>query len=262
MAAESRRARCSCRSTASAPSSGSPAIAAGSWTLGEAAYLAFKGPRRVVPLFSTAGRSRRGAAPRRSSGSPTPSTRSTRGEFPPTPDDVYRCETCSSRGLPEGLCRRRLSRGCRSTTRPAVSRDVAEVGRRPTGLTTPRARARRRSVAERRARGVGRHRQDARAGRALRQPAARRRRARPHPRDHVHAQGRRRDARAHHRAAAGSEPPVASSTRRGGASSRSASATSRSRRSTRSACRCCASFRSRPTSIPGSTWPTTPRCRA
>jgi RecB family exonuclease len=64
------------------------------WTLGEAFYLAFKGPRRVVPLF------------------PESSDRTTvladaeerllttvdaiiDGRFPPTPDDVYRCETCS-----------------------------------------------------------------------------------------------------------------------------------------------------------------------
>jgi hypothetical protein len=43
---------------------------------------------------------------------------------------------------------------------------------------------------------------------------------------------------------------------------RSGSATSPSARSTRSACRCCASSRSRPTSIPASRWPTRPRCRA
>jgi RecB family exonuclease len=65
-----------------------------SWTLGEAVYLAFKGPKRVVPLF------------------PSPSDREKvlrdaqqrladtidaieRGDFPPTPDDVYRCDTCS-----------------------------------------------------------------------------------------------------------------------------------------------------------------------
>ena len=82
-----------------------------SWTLGEAVYLAFKGPRRVVPLFSSpADRdegARRGAAAARRHAS----TRSTRGEFPPTPDDVYRCETCSfAVGVPEGLRRRRLSR--------------------------------------------------------------------------------------------------------------------------------------------------------
>ena len=46
---------------------------------------------------------------------------------------------------------------------------------------------------------------------------------------------------------------------RAGATSRSVSATSRSRRSTPSACRCCASFRSRPTSIRGSSWRTTPK---
>ena len=43
-----------------------------------------------------------------------------RGEFPPRPDDVYRCETCSVRGgVPEGLRWRRLSCGCRSRTRSA-----------------------------------------------------------------------------------------------------------------------------------------------
>lgn len=64
------------------------------WRVGEAAYLAFKGPKRVVPLF------------------PSPDDRDetladasrrlidtidaiARGEFPPTPDDVFRCETCS-----------------------------------------------------------------------------------------------------------------------------------------------------------------------
>src|SRR5262249_26012018 len=64
------------------------------WRLGEAVYLAFKGPRRVVPLFHT------------------PEVRDevlhdaehrlidacdaiSRGIFPPTPDDVFRCETCA-----------------------------------------------------------------------------------------------------------------------------------------------------------------------
>ena len=75
--------------------------------------------------------------------------------------------------------------------------------------------------------------------------------------DHVHAQGRGRDAAADHRAAEGSEPPVRV---RRGALARSQGASRRhrrSRRSTRSACRCCVSFRSRPTSIPASTWRTT-----
>ncbi len=70
------------------------------------------------------------------------------------------------------------------------------------------ARVRRRSVAERRARGLGGHRQDARAGRALRQPAAGRHRAGPHPGHHLHAQGRRGDAAAHRRAPERREPHV------------------------------------------------------
>ena len=59
---------------------------------------------------------------------------------------------------------------------------------------------------QRRARSVGRHRQDVGAGGALREPAQGGRRSREHPGDHVHAQGRRRDARAHRpRAAAAAD---------------------------------------------------------
>ena len=72
------------------------------------------------------------------------------------------------------------------------SRRVAHRRARPR-----RARAGGRSALQRRARGVGGHRQDARAGRPLHQPAARRRRSREHPGDDVHAQGGGRDARAH-----------------------------------------------------------------
>ena len=75
---------------------------------------------------------------------------------------------------------------------------------------------------------------------------------REHPRDHLHAQGRRRDARAHHERAAGAPPARRARRRRAGASCAIASATSRSAPSTRSACRCCASSRSRPISIPAS----------
>jgi RecB family exonuclease len=63
------------------------------WTIGEAAYLAFKGPRRVVPLFSPADRDRvLGESQDRLIDA---IDRITRGEFPPRPDDVYRCETCA-----------------------------------------------------------------------------------------------------------------------------------------------------------------------
>jgi RecB family exonuclease len=62
------------------------------WTIGDASYLAFKGPRRVVPLFSAPDRERvlREAQERLVGAVDAIS----RGEFPPRPDDVYRCETC------------------------------------------------------------------------------------------------------------------------------------------------------------------------
>jgi len=65
-----------------------------SWRLGEAAYLAFKGPRRVVPLFtSPADRSKVFAEAQQRLADTLDAI--DRGEFPPTPDDVYRCEACS-----------------------------------------------------------------------------------------------------------------------------------------------------------------------
>ena len=88
---------------------------------------------------------------------------------------------------------------------------------------------------------------------------ARRRQAAQHPRHHVHAQGGGRDAAAH---PAGARPARSASRRIAPElwrEIRESLATSRSRRSTRSASRCCASFRSRPTSIPASTSPTKPK---
>jgi len=64
------------------------------WVLGEAAYLAFKGPRRVVPLFTSAGERTTALADAQHRLVDTIDAIE-RGEFPPTPDDVYRCETCS-----------------------------------------------------------------------------------------------------------------------------------------------------------------------
>lgn len=63
------------------------------WALAEAVYVAFKGPRRIVPLFTTpvervdvlTAAQQRLADTLDAVG---------RGEFPPTPDDVFRCETC------------------------------------------------------------------------------------------------------------------------------------------------------------------------
>lgn len=63
------------------------------WTLGEAMYLAFRGPKRVVPLFSNdSGRAKAlGRAQQRLADALDAIGR---GEFPPSPDDVHRCENC------------------------------------------------------------------------------------------------------------------------------------------------------------------------
>ena len=63
------------------------------WTIGDAAYLAFKGPRRVVPLFTATDREKvLGEAQTRLVDAVDAIAR---GEFPPRPHDVYLCETCS-----------------------------------------------------------------------------------------------------------------------------------------------------------------------
>jgi RecB family exonuclease len=63
------------------------------WTLGEAAYLAFKGPKRVVPLFAEPADRHKVLADAQQRLADTLDGIG-RGDFPPTPDDVYRCETC------------------------------------------------------------------------------------------------------------------------------------------------------------------------
>ena len=64
------------------------------WTLAEAAYLAFKGPRRVVPLFSSAADRNKVLAEAQQRLADTLDAIDA-GQFPPKPDDVYRCETCT-----------------------------------------------------------------------------------------------------------------------------------------------------------------------
>ena len=201
--AADRAGRCSCRSTASAPSSSLTAIAAGagrsakpriSRSRDRSGSCRCSRPTRSATKCWREAQQRLVETRRRDRARRVSADAGRRVSL----RDVQLC-----RGVPEGLCRRCLSR-------PAAAYERQWWRLVRTQPTPPRAR--RPSIrAERRARGVGRHRQDARAGRALRQPAARRRRSRSHPRDHVHAQGRRRDARAHHRAAARSEPAVASS---------------------------------------------------
>ena len=96
---------------------------------------------------------------------------------------------------------------------------------------------------------------------SVREPAEGGRRAGEHPRDHIHAKSCGGDARTDRRASCGTPRRAPRSTRRDGASCAIGSARSPSARSTRSACRSCASFRSRRTWIPGSRWPTRRRCR-
>jgi ATP-dependent helicase/DNAse subunit B len=64
------------------------------YVLGEAVYLAFKEPRRVVPLFSkNANRDEvLGRAAQRVADTIDAIER---GEFPPRPDDVWECDRCS-----------------------------------------------------------------------------------------------------------------------------------------------------------------------
>jgi ATP-dependent helicase/nuclease subunit B len=64
------------------------------WTLGEAAYLAFKGPKRVVGLFTSADERARVLTDAQQRFADTVDAINA-GRFPPTPDDVYRCETCT-----------------------------------------------------------------------------------------------------------------------------------------------------------------------
>jgi RecB family exonuclease len=65
----------------------------GEWQVSEAAYLAFKGPRRVVPLFQNDG-DRDRVLEEAQERLATTIDAIAAGHFPPTPDDVYRCESC------------------------------------------------------------------------------------------------------------------------------------------------------------------------
>jgi RecB family exonuclease len=71
------------------------------WSLGEAVYIAFKGPRRIVPLFKTDAE-RADVLARAQQRLVATIDRINAGQFPPTPDDVYRCELCSY----AAVCRR------------------------------------------------------------------------------------------------------------------------------------------------------------
>ncbi len=64
------------------------------WALGEAAYIAFKGPKRIVPLVAVQSDRDKVLADAQARAAATIDAIE-RGEFPPTPDDVFLCESCS-----------------------------------------------------------------------------------------------------------------------------------------------------------------------
>lgn len=72
-----------------------------SWTLAEAAYLAFKGPKRVVPLFGPQSDPDKMLADAQQRVADVVDAVA-RGEFPPRPEDVFLCDTCSF----SAVCRR------------------------------------------------------------------------------------------------------------------------------------------------------------
>ena len=64
------------------------------WTLGEAAYIAFRGPKRISPLFNA--RSDRDQVLRDAQDKLVSAVNDIEaGRFPPTPDDVFVCSFCS-----------------------------------------------------------------------------------------------------------------------------------------------------------------------
>jgi CRISPR/Cas system-associated exonuclease Cas4 (RecB family) len=65
-----------------------------SWTLGEAAYISFRGPKRVTPLFTR--RADRDTVLNSAQERLIDAVDAIeRGEFPPTPEDVFLCGFCS-----------------------------------------------------------------------------------------------------------------------------------------------------------------------
>ena len=97
--------RCSCRSTALCAEQSLKGYLGRQWTLGEAAYLAFKGPKRVVGLFCVAGRRGEGLAEAQQRLADTVDAIDA-GHFPPTPGRCVSLRDVHVRGrLPEGLRR-------------------------------------------------------------------------------------------------------------------------------------------------------------
>jgi RecB family exonuclease len=82
-------------------SSGQARSTARSWTLGEAAYISFRGAKRVTPLFTK--RSDRESVLASAQERLIDAVEGIeRGDFPPTPEDVFLCGFCSY----DAVCRK------------------------------------------------------------------------------------------------------------------------------------------------------------
>ena len=196
-----------------------------------------------------------------------------RGEFPVEPDEPFLLHVVRvRRRLPQGLRRRRVSdrpspvaavalrRGSRRRrpTRAADDRGSRLGAPIPTPTRAQFAVDPANNVVLEASAGTGKT--SVLVARYVNLLTARRRSRRTSWRSPSRARPRPRCASASS-ASCGARRRGPRSIARAGSSCAIASATSPSAPSTRSACRCCASSRSRPTSIPASTWPTRPRCR-
>ena len=185
-----------------------------SWTLGRAGYVAFREKNAFVALggSSSLDEAVAGRAGSACSAPSTPSSGASSRRSRTSRSSARAAATPPSAGRTTSAMSERLDRPRRVAPAVAVRLGDGVASRFRPSIVEParadrsrreRARVRRRSPQQRRARGVGRHRQDVGARVALHQPAEGGRRARQHPGDHVHAQGRGRDARAHRPRAAG-----------------------------------------------------------
>ena len=236
------------------------------WELAEAAYVAFRGDKTVVPLTTRPADNEQALEPTPSAKSWRLPMRSRAGSFRRAPAPgrfarAVRLRPCAARTTwmptnprlpfddepaPPRL-RRTPGPGTSAPGTPALLPDAADRA----DAVDPRL-----NIVLEASAGTGKTRvlvdRYVNLVRAGVEPQA-------HPGHHLHAQGRRRDARAHSGDAQPRRPRRAASTSADGGCCGSTCRKSRSAPSTPSACRCCASFRSRPGSIPDSAWPTRPK---
>ena len=229
-----------------------------------AGYVAFKEKNPFVPLGDVDG-ARQGARGRRRRVRAPRSTGIERGEFPVRARGAVSAAPGAAYSGSAGRTTLATSDATVALRATSLFRSMAEAAdiRRAPIPTRARARFAVDPAQQRRARGLGGHRQDIGPRRRATSTCC----SAASIRRNILAITFTRKAAAEMRErivarAARGRPTQSSSIERAGSSCATGSATSRSARSTRSACRCCGSFRSRPISIPASTWRTRRKCRA